>query len=101
MLDKEAILKVTEAKVFKGVNASTFAPDQFLTRGQAITVLHRLAGEPVSSEKDTMFQDVKPTDYYAQAISWALSSNLIAPPNNTNFQPYKTMTHEEFYSSYL
>ena len=93
---KEAILKVTEAKVFKGVNTSTFAPDKFLTRSQAITVLHRLAGEPISNENDTIFQDVKRTDHYAKAISWALSLNLIAAPNNTNFQPYKTMTHEEF-----
>ena len=93
---KEAILKVIEAKLFKGVNASTFAPDQSLTRGQAITVLHRLAGEPASSKRDIVFQDVKPTDYYAQPISWALSSDVIAPPDNKNFQPYKAMTQEEF-----
>ena len=94
--DKDAILKVIEAKVFKGVNASTFAPNQFLMRGQAFTVLHRLAGEPASNEKDMVFQDVKPTDYYAQPVSWALSNNLLAPSNNKKFQPYKTMMQEEF-----
>ena len=93
---KEAILKVIEAKLFKGVNASAFAPDQSLTRGQAVTVLHRLAGEPASSNKDMAFQDVKPTDYYAQPLSWALSSNVMALSDNKVFQPYKAMTQEEF-----
>lgn len=93
---KEAILKVIEAKLFKGVNASTFAPDQSLTRGQAVTVLHRLAGEPASSKKNIVFQDVKPTDYYAQPLSWALSSDVMAPSDKKNFQPYKAMTQEEF-----
>ncbi|MFF5995064.1 choice-of-anchor I family protein [Lysinibacillus sp. KU-BSD001] len=93
---KEAIIKVTEANLFKGVNATTFAPNNNFTRGQAATVLHRLAGEPKTSDHTSSFKDVKSSDHYAQAISWAVDNKLIASLNNQSFDPNKPITREQF-----
>lgn len=92
---KDAIIAVTNAGLFKGVNESTFAPNKPFTRGQAATVLNRLAGG-VEASSSASFKDVKTADGHANAISWAVENELISGVNKNVFAPNKPITREEF-----
>ncbi|MFJ8234699.1 choice-of-anchor I family protein [Ureibacillus sp. NPDC094379] len=92
---KEAIITVTKAGLFSGVNAHTFAPNKPITRGQAAVVLNHLA-EDEKASKAASFKDVKSSDYYAEAIAWATEKDYIAPTNKSNFLPNKPISREHF-----
>ena len=54
----EAVLYAMQEGYFKGVTATTFAPESKLSRAMAVTVLYRMAGEPEVTGTVT-FTDVK------------------------------------------
>lgn len=92
---KNAIIAVTKAGLFKGVDKTTFAPNESFTRAQAATVLYRLAGSPDMNSNHT-FIDVKSKDSHAQGILWAVENRLVAAEDIHMFSPYKPITREEF-----
>ena len=55
--------------------AGKFSPDVKCTREQIVSFIWRLAGEP-DPEKYTKFADVKETDWYYKAVSWAYEKNI-------------------------
>ena len=58
-----------------GMGDGRFLPNGELTRGQLMTILYRMAGEPEAAET-TPFADVKMDQYYGQAIAWAAENGL-------------------------
>lgn len=92
---KEAIIAVTNAGLFKGVNETTFAPNKSFTRAQTATVLNRLAGG-VQAKANASFKDVKGTDSHANAIAWAVENKFLVSENDNVFAPYKPITREDF-----
>lgn len=51
---------------------------------------------PVEPEKPAVtFTDVKPTDWYYDAVNWAVSKNIANGTGNNRFSPLKTCTHNE------
>lgn len=91
---KDAIITVTEAELFKGVNETTFAPNKAFTRGQTAIVLNRLSGEKAS--KVASFNDVKESDGNLGAITWAVENEIMASVNEKLFAPHQSITREEF-----
>lgn len=89
---KDAIIAVTEAGLFSGVNEHAFAPNKSFTRSHAAIVLNRLADSAKATGK-VSFKDVKSSE---NAIAWATENNLIAPVSSSKFAPYKTITREQF-----
>ncbi len=55
--------------LMNGMDETHFAPEGSLTRGQLVTTLYRLAGEPEVAEPAT-FADVKAGRYYTEAVAW-------------------------------
>lgn len=69
-----------------------------LTRGQAATILWRMAGEPVASADP--FQDVDYGQYYGAAINWARSTGVIsgyadADGQSRTFGPEDAVSREQ------
>ena len=60
----------------KGVGGDRFAPDASLTRGQLVTTLYRLAGEPEVKGKAS-FADVPEGQYFSKAVAWAESLGIV------------------------
>lgn len=69
-----------------GYGNGKFGPDDPFTRGQAITVLWRIAGCPSASAK--AFSDVDYSQYYGKAINWARKTGVVSGYEDTNtFKP--------------
>lgn len=78
----------------QGVGGGRFQPDGFVTRGELITVLHRMSGAE-KSNYIVLTPDVKLDMWYAEAISWALETGVAFGGEDGNFAPEKRVTREE------
>lgn len=82
----DAVLWAIKNGVTSGTSATTFHPDNTVTRGQTVTFLYRNAGSP---DVETMgsFSDVAATSYYAQAVAWAVKNGITTGVGNGKFAP--------------
>lgn len=81
-----AVLWAVEQGITSGTTSTTFSPDATVTRGQAVTFLHRYMGSPVPSTKIS-FTDVKSGEYCAPAVSWAAANGITGGTSSTTFSP--------------
>ncbi len=77
-----------------GDGFTTFNPKGTLTRGQFITTLYRLAGEP-EVEGDLPFTDVKKNAFYYDPIRWALANEITTGTSATTFSPKDNITRQD------
>jgi len=82
----DAVLWAMEQGITAGTSATTFGPNDTVTRGQTVTFLHRAAGSP-SAKNETSFADVDGNAYYANAVQWAAEQNITAGTSATTFSP--------------
>jgi len=90
----EAVKYVKENGLFGGVSATEFAPNVALTRAMLVTVLYRAEGEP-EVEGESKFTDVADGQYYAKAVAWAQSNNIVNGISDTEFAPDANITREQ------
>ena len=77
---------VIARELMNGMDETHFAPGGNLTRGQLVTTLYRLAGEPEVTEKAT-FTDLRAGAYYADAVAWAQDLGIAKGMTETPFAP--------------
>lgn len=92
---KASIEYVVEKNLFKGTNADKFEPEANMTRGMVVTVLHRLAGTPDASAASGL-TDVKAGAWYASAVDWAVSQNVVKGVGEGRFAPNDAISREAF-----
>lgn len=92
----DAIIWASSSGITAGTTATTFDPDGVCTRGQVVTFLWRLAGEPQPSSSSCGFVDVKSSAYYTQAVLWAAEKGITAGVDDTHFAPDATVTRAQF-----
>ena len=80
--------------LMSGVTNATFAPNDSLTRAMLVTVLWRAEGKPVV-DFAMPFTDVVNSAYYAEAIRWAASENIVNGITETEFAPDMNITREQ------
>ena len=74
--------------VVKGYdNGTKFKPDNDCTRAQMVTFLWRLKGSPKPKTKSTKFTDIKKSDYYYNAVLWAVENGITTGTSKTTFGP--------------
>ena len=71
----EDVLYVYNQGLMEGTGADTFSPDAAVTRGQAVTILWRMAGSPAVNFAMN-FSDVTEDTWCAEAIRWAASEGI-------------------------
>lgn len=76
--------------ITSGTSATTFSPDNACTRGQAVTFLWRAAGKPAPKSSHNPFTDVKPGQYYYDAVLWAVENGVTNGTSATTFSPDAT-----------
>ena len=76
--------------ITKGTSDTTFSPNASCTRAQAVTFLWRAAGSPQAKSNRNPFTDVKRSDYYYDAVLWAVENNVTTGTSNTTFSPDAT-----------
>ena len=68
-----------------GTTATTFSPNQTVTREMFATILYRLANSPEVTTSSS-FEDVKNSSaYYYPAISWASEKGITSGMSATHF----------------
>ncbi len=87
----DAVLWAVEKGITNGMDATHFAPDATCTRGQIVTFLYRAAGKPKVSGSNP-FTDVKMTDYFYDAVLWAVKNEITNGVDATHFAPASTCT---------
>ena len=85
---------VIENNIFTGINATTFAPRNTMTRAMMITVLWRMAGKPEGSDAAD-FSDVPSGQYYTQAVAWGVANGIVSGITADRFAPGSAVTREQ------
>ena len=78
-----------------GANAGNFGLNDSITRGQIVTILYRLAGEPDTTALENPFTDVLAGKYYTEPIKWAFSKGITTGKTATTFDPEGYITRQE------
>ena len=77
--------------ITNGTSDTTFSPNADLSRGQAVTFLWRLMGEPTPTGTNP-FEDVSVNDYYFNAVVWAVDLGVTKGTSEVTFSPSDTVT---------
>lgn len=76
---------------------TAFEPDEPVTRATLATMLWHLDGEE-SVEDGPEFEDVEDDVWYAEAVRWAVSNELMSADDDKHFEPDETVCREELAS---
>ena len=77
-----------------GMSSTRFGGELNTTRGQIVTILWRLTGEPRATKRNP-FTDVSSSQYYYDAISWAYDAGVVAGFDARTFKPDQNVTREQ------
>lgn len=70
-----------------GTSETTFSPNADCTRGQIVTFLWRAAGSQEPTSSNNPFVDIKPSDYFYDAVLWATENGITYGTSDTTFSP--------------
>ena len=83
-----------ENGITAGATADSFNPNGQCQRGQIVTFLWRAARCPIV-EAENPFTDVKETDFYYDAVLWAVENGITSGTSADTFSPFKTCSRAE------
>ncbi|MBR5489726.1 MAG: S-layer homology domain-containing protein, partial [Oscillospiraceae bacterium] len=81
----DPVLWAVDEGVTSGLTPTTFGPKSTCTRAQVVTFLWRAMGEPAPSSYANPFTDVKPGDYFYEAVLWAVEQGITNGLSATSF----------------
>ena len=91
----DAVLWAVGSGITSGRTATLFAPAAACTRAETLTFLWRAAGSPMPRSSSNPFTDVKPSDYYYNAVLWAVEQGITTGATATTFNPSATVSRAE------
>ncbi len=83
----KAVLWAVEKGITTGLSATKFGPNATCTRGQVATFLWRSQGEPAPTSVTIPFNDVKTSEYYCNAVLWAVENHITEGVGFGRFAP--------------
>ncbi len=89
-----AVNWAAERNIVEGTSETTFSPNDICTRGQIVTLLYRMAGEP-EVESEVSFEDVAADSYCAKAVAWAAENGITTGVTSSKFCPDQTCTRAQ------
>ena len=93
----DAIMFCQGSGLMSGTSATTFSPDDTMTRAMLVTVLYREAGSPSLAEENLgyPFADVPGDAWYADGIYWARLEGIANGYAENRFGPDEPVTREQ------
>ncbi|MBQ2942543.1 MAG: S-layer homology domain-containing protein [Clostridia bacterium] len=88
----EAIKFVYENSLMNGSDKG-FEPEGKITRAMLVTVLYRFSNEKAVMKYS--FDDVSPSAWYAESVSWATEKGIVNGVGNGRFNPEEFITREQ------
>ena len=93
---RDAIIWAYENCIITGYDATTFGPEDGLTRAQFVTIMYRYAGSPQTSGDLSAFSDCASiASCYRNAVSWAAENGIIKGYNDGTFRPNNVITRAQ------
>ncbi|WP_168123123.1 choice-of-anchor I family protein [Paenibacillus sp. HB172176] len=92
---KANIEALAAAGILNGVGEGKFMPMGGMTRADFTLLLSRLADVELEAVTASSFSDVAPTDYYAAAVEWASSNDIVQGSGEDKFEPRAGITREQ------
>ena len=83
-----------EPQITNGTSSTTFSPNNTCKRCEVVTFLWRAFGAEKMTGKNP-FEDVQTTDYYYDAVLWAVEKGVTNGTDDTHFSPNKPCTREQ------
>ena len=92
---QQSICYVVEHDIMNGLDLEkgVFGPNENVTRGMVVTVLHRLEGAPAPKQA-AKFTDLK-QDWYRDAVAWAAENGIAKGRSDAVFDPDAAVTRAE------
>lgn len=90
----DAVLWAVENGVTAGTGADTFSPNAAVSRAQMVTFLWRAHGSPKATGTNP-FTDVSTSDYYYDAVLWAVANGVTNGTSDTTFSPDTAVTRSQ------
>jgi len=92
-----AVMFVYTRGLMIGMDNGRFAPNETLTREQAITIIARINGDDyLEYAGQTSFDDVDVNRWSSGAIAWAQAMGVTYGVGNNKFDPLSTVTYVQF-----
>ena len=90
----DAVLWAAENGITGGTSATTFGPNVTVTRAQMMTFLWRAHGSPKATGSNP-FTDVSTSDYYYDAVLWAVANGITSGISADTFGPNNAVTRAQ------
>ena len=78
-----------------GTGATTWSPNELVTRAMFVTVLGRVAEADINNNATTAFQDVPVGQWFSGSVKWAADTNLVTGYNASTFGTHDNITRED------
>ena len=89
------VLWAVENGITKGMDDTHFGPDVNVTRAQVVTFLYAAAGKPEPKTTVNPFEDVAESDWFYDAVLWAVENGITNGMDATHFGPNNTCVREQ------
>lgn len=90
----DAVKYAGENNLMSGVGGGNFDPDGEANRAMITTILYRMEGTPQPAGA-AAFTDVAAGSYYADAVAWASSENIVSGYSQTSFAPEDQISRQQ------
>ena len=90
----DAVLWAVENGVTVGTTSTTFSPNVTVSRAQMVTFLWRAYGSPEATGENP-FTDVNESEYYYDAVLWAVENGVTVGTSATTFSPEAPVTRAQ------
>ena len=93
----ESVAYCVEEGIVNGITDTTFAPNGNLTRAQFVTLLAKIDGADLSEYSMTYsgFTDVKTSQWFHNAITWAAKKGYASGMGQGKFSPDSNVTRQQ------
>lgn len=91
----DAVKWALEKRITEGTGANFFSPNASCTRAQMVTFLWRAAGSPAPKSTANPFTDVSASDYYYNAVLWAVENGITTGASADRFAPGATVSRAQ------
>ncbi len=90
---RKAIVWAYSEGIVNGTSATTYSPDNNITRAQLVIMLYKMAGKPSVEGLSCPFEDLEGlTANNVKAIIWAYNENIVKGTSATTFSPRANCT---------
>ena len=94
----KAVLWAVENGITAGTGANKFSPNAPCTRAQVVSFLYRALGGGYPTNPSNPFSDVDTSDYYFNAVIWAVECGITYGVDDSHFGPNLACTRGQVVS---